>query len=57
MVKVSWNLWKESYPFICNRCGGLLWEYREICEKCGIENSIRKTRKNDYKEWKKKNRG
>lgn len=46
---ISWDLWKKTYPYICDKCNFLSWEYRKLCEGCGDINSMRKTKKNDYK--------
>ena len=53
MIKISWKLFKTSFPFICYSCRKLLWETRTICEGCGCTLTIRETTKKDYKEWQK----
>lgn len=54
MAKISWKMFKTSFPFICDSCKKLLWEKRAVCEGCGFTFTIRKTTKKDYKGWKKK---
>ncbi len=49
MVKVSYDLWKRSFPYICNECGYLLHENAKICQYCGKPDSLRKITKKDYK--------
>ena len=54
MVKVSWKLFKLTYPFICGACGYLHYDNRETCESCGKKFEIREVKKIDYKIWKAK---
>ena len=49
-MKVKWDLFKLSYPFVCDECGYFLWEMREICEGCGSKNTLRRTTRKDHKE-------
>ena len=48
MNKVSWKLFKRSFPFICDSCKTTHWEMREYCEGCGKKGTIRETLKVDY---------
>lgn len=48
-MKITWYYWSTAFPYICDKCGALLWEHRKICERCGSENTLRKTTKKDYK--------
>ncbi|MHA1885171.1 MAG: hypothetical protein ACW96S_08985 [Promethearchaeota archaeon] len=43
------KLFKKTYPFICNSCGEFAHTEYEFCDKCGVENSLRKANKKDYK--------
>ena len=47
--KMKWKLFKNSYPYICGDCGYHLWEYRDVCEECATEGSVRSIKKADYK--------
>ena len=53
MVKISWKVFKMTFPFICDSCKELLGEKKNICEGCGKKYTIKETTKKDYKEWKK----
>ena len=54
MGKISFNLFKQSFGFKCEKCGSLIYEKREICESCGEKGFIRESTKKDYKEYIKK---
>lgn len=49
MVKVSYNIFKKSFPYICAECKSLLHEYVEICEHCGRKDTLKRITKKDYK--------
>ncbi len=50
-MKLEWKYFKQTNSHICTKCGSFLWEMREICEKCGGTNTLRKTTKKDYKTY------
>lgn len=50
MVKISWKLWKMTYPYVCDACGSFLYEKRDMCEYCGKIGKIREIKKKDYRE-------
>lgn len=51
MAKINYKNFKAAFPYICNVCGCLLWEYREVCEGCGQIGFVRDINKKDYKKW------
>jgi len=51
-MKVKWSYFRDVNKFICIKCDGLMWEFREICERCGEKNTLRKITKYDFKKWK-----
>lgn len=48
-MNIDWKLFKRTYPYICDECGYLHWDYRTICEGCGSKNTLRKISKKDWK--------
>jgi len=48
-MKISWKLYRATYPFICSICKAGLWEMRNICENCGEKLTIKEMTKKDYK--------
>ena len=48
-MKINWYYWSIANPFICTECGSHMWEYRRICERCGLQKTMRRTTKKDYK--------
>ena len=54
MERLSWKLFKRSYPFICDACKGLHWEKRDVCENCGKHDTLRQILRVDYKLWKRR---
>jgi len=54
MKMISWKLFERAFPFICWMCKAGVWEMRNICEKCGAEETIRPMTKKDYKAEKKR---
>ncbi|HEC36701.1 hypothetical protein LCGC14_1420400 [marine sediment metagenome] len=49
---LHWKDFKKTYPYICSHCSYLLWSYRDVCEGCGTENSVREILNVDFKIWK-----
>jgi len=49
-MKIKWEYFQRSFPFICENCDEFTWEMRVICENCGSENTLRRITKKDYKE-------
>lgn len=49
MPRISWDLWKISFPLKCMECGHLHNMFRDNCENCGKTNTLIKTTKKDYK--------
>lgn len=49
------KLFKNTYKYICSKCGEFSHTYREYCEMCGEKDAIRKAKKDDYEAyWEKK---
>lgn len=48
-MRISWKLWKLSFPYICENCGKLHYYKAACCEFCGKENTLREVIKKDYK--------
>lgn len=51
-MKISWKLFKITYPYYCVACGSLHWEKRITCETCGRSYPMLKTTKKVYKRYK-----
>lgn len=47
-MKLSWKLFKRSYPLVCTKCGKIANMKREYCESCGEKDSFRKISKKEY---------
>lgn len=51
MEKISYKLYKITYPYICGDCGYLHYDNRAVCEGCGEEGTVRECKKIDYRIW------
>lgn len=49
---LKWKYFKQTNSHICTECGSYLWEYRRICERCGLQKTMRPITKKDYKKYK-----
>ena len=49
MSKISYKLWKSTFPYICTKCGSLSHQKSDMCEYCGKKNTLRESTKKDYK--------
>lgn len=49
MDKVSYKMWKLSFPYVCLNCDSLLNMELQYCEFCGKKKFLRETNKADYK--------
>ena len=50
-MKIKWKLFRESFPYVCTKCGVLGSMEREYCESCGAEGGLRKVKKEDYSKY------
>ncbi len=48
-MKIKWGYYMQAFPYTCDKCGNTCYELRNLCEMCGRENTLRKTKKKDYK--------
>ncbi|MFX0000069.1 MAG: zinc ribbon domain-containing protein [Candidatus Hodarchaeota archaeon] len=49
---MEWDLFKRTYPYVCDSCGYFHWEKKLFCEGCGSKNTVRKITKKDWKRYK-----
>ncbi|MFW9895019.1 MAG: hypothetical protein ACFFD7_04370 [Candidatus Thorarchaeota archaeon] len=43
------KLFRETYKFVCYRCGIFSHTYHEYCEKCGGFNTVHSAGRRDYR--------
>ena len=41
----------KAQPYFCETCKTFLTTFREFCENCGANNSLRKATKKDYEQY------
>ena len=47
-MTIKWKTFKDSFPYICTKCGEFSNNEKEYCEKCGEKDSLRRTAREDY---------
>ena len=55
-MAIKWKLFKKTFPHVCKECATLSNMFREYCESCGAQDSLRPVTKEDYVEYSSKNK-
>ena len=48
-MEIDKKLFRETYTFVCSRCGMFSHALYEDCEKCGAINTVHTAGRQDYR--------
>ncbi len=54
-MTIKWKIFIKTFPHVCKECAALSNAFREYCETCGAQDSLRRVTKKDYAEYLSKN--